>query len=287
MKKIFARRTVSEHIVFSIVFVLFLVMAASYVFVLVWAMLAGMRTHSDVTLRPFENILKNLDFLKPFQVFGAMKVGKAGFGQMLLTSIYFSVLGTILTILSTSMIAYVTTKYKFPCHKWFYYIVLVTMILPLYGTAGSTYRLYNDLGLLNSPLMIITSLGGLGGNFLYFEAFYRGFSDTYMEAAEIDGANEWQIFFKVVFPQSMGITGALFLTSWVVQWNAYDSVLLYLPKLPTLAAGLYKFNAVATSKAKMDLFFAACVITAIPPLVLFAVFNKVLTSNVSLGGIKE
>ncbi len=284
---IYGNKTAGECVVYSFVFIIFALFAFSYLFVLFWTLLAGMRTHDSVVLYPFEDMFKDLNFVQLFSMFSRIKVGNIGFFQMLLTSIYFSVGSVVLSIMCTSMLAYVSTKYKFPCSGWFYYIVLFTMFLPLYGTGGSEYELYSKLGFINSPLQIIANAGGMSVNYLYFNAFYRGLSNTYMEAAEIDGANEWQIFFRVIFPQSMGITGALALTMWTASWNGYQGFLIYMPKLPNLAAGIYLFYTEAMYNAEMNVFFGACFLVSIPPIILFAFFNKVLTSNVSLGGIKE
>lgn len=288
LKKFFyGDKSISECIVYTFVFFIFAAFALSYVLVLIWSFIAGARTHESVVLYPFENIFSNLNFSQYGEVFSSFSIGKYKFINMFLNSLYFSVIGVAFTILSTSTFAYVTTKYKFPCSGIFYYIVLFTMVLPLFGTGGSLYRLYMKLGFINSPLLVLTSLGGMNGLYLYFHAFYKSFSNTYMEAAELDGANDWQIFFKVVFPQSMGIVGALFLTQWVGAWNSYGDNLIYLPKMPTLASGLYLFNADMVYNARMDILFGVCFLVSIPPIILFVTFNKVLTSNISLGGIKE
>ena len=82
------------------------------------------------------------------------------------------------------------------------------------------------------------------------------------------------------------IFGALFLTNWLGTWNNYESALVYLPNLPTLPVGIYQFNTEMIYRARLDILFAACVIISIPAIVLFVAFNKVITTNVSLGGIK-
>ena len=70
---------------------------------------------------------------------------------------------------------------------------------------------------------------------MYFYAFYRGLSKSYVEAAEIAGANKWQIYFKIMFPQAAAMFGSLFLMLWIADWNNYSTALIYLSKLPTLA----------------------------------------------------
>ena len=159
--------------------------------------------------------------------------------------------------------------------------------LPIFGSGSATYKLLYNLGFLNSRLMILTSLGGFSMNFLYMYAFFRGVSDTYAEAAEIDGANDWQIFFKVMLPQSMAMAGSLFIILWMAEWNSYGTALIYLNKMPTLAVGIYLFQTHMMYKSSMNILYAACFISLLPPLLIFITCNGMLMSNVSLGGIKE
>lgn len=149
------------------------------------------------------------------------------------------------------------------------------------------YVLLNDLGLLNSRLMILTSFTGIGVNYMYFYAFFQNVSNTYAEAAEMDGAGDYTVFFKVMFPQALPMFGAVFLLIWMAEWNNYASAVLYLNKLPTLSAGIYLFQTEATNMGRFDILYLAYFVTCIPPLVIFAFFNKILMSNISLGGIKE
>lgn len=102
----------------------------------------------------------------------------------------------------------------------------------------------------------------------------------------MDGCGHFGIFFRVMFPQAKPIFGALFLTHWLTSWNTYESPLLYLPNLPTLPVGIYQFNTEMIYRARLDILFAACVLVSIPALILFIAFNKVITTNISLGGIK-
>lgn len=102
----------------------------------------------------------------------------------------------------------------------------------------------------------------------------------------MDGANEFQVYFKVMFPQAKPMFGALFLSQWITQWNTYESALVYLPELPLLPVGIYQFSTEMQFRARLDILFAACVIVSIPAILLFAIFNKTITTNVSIGGIK-
>ena len=102
----------------------------------------------------------------------------------------------------------------------------------------------------------------------------------------MDGANAFQIYLYAMLPQAKPILGALFLTGWVGSWNSYEGALVYLPNLPTMPVGIYQCNTEMIYRARFDILFAACLLVSIPALILFAVFNKTITTNVSVGGLK-
>lgn len=280
------KRTPSERVLYTIIFVIFAAFALSYVYCLWWCFSSGMKTHDEIVDSPFS--LPNVWHFEHFgEMMSLMSVSETGFWGMLFNSVYFSVIGALFSAMSTATLAYVTCKYKFPGAGAYFIASLITMILPIYGNGGSMYVLLNNLGLLNSRLMILTSFTGIGVNYMYFYAFFQNVSNTYAEAAEIDGAGDYTKFFKVMLPQALPMFGAVFLLIWMAEWNNYSSAVLYLNKLPTLSAGIYLFQTEATNMARFDILYLAYFVTCIPPLVIFAFFNKILMSNISLGGIKE
>ena len=285
-KKKLIKKTISERIVYSIVFLIFCLFALSYLYCLFWCFMSGFKTHNEVILSPFA-LPKTWQFSNYTTGLSLLEVNDNNFFDMLFNSLYFSVLDAFLSVMSTCMIAYATTKYHFKGRKIFFYISLVMMILPIYGSGGSQYRLMYDLGFINSRWMILTAVGGLGAYYMYFNAFFKNLSWTYAEAAQMDGAGHFRTFFQVMLPQSMSMFGALFLLLWIAEWNNYGTAIIYLGKMPTLASGIYIFQISMTYLARSDILYAASALTLLVPLIIFAVFNKVLMSNISLGGIKE
>ena len=281
----FKRKSKVEVALYCFVSLIFAVVAASYVYILVWAVIAGTKTHSEIVMNPF-SLPETWHWEHFLEVFSLLKVGKSNFFDMLFNSVWFSVVGVFINQFTTITFAYCCTKYKFPGSNWPYAIILVMMTLPIYGAGGATYALYRNLGLVDTYWHVIASAGGFSVMFLYYRAFFQNLSWTYAEAAQMDGAGHFQIYFKVMLPQAKPIFGALFLTQWLSTWNSYESALIYLPNLPTLPVGIYQFNIEMMYRARLDILFAACVIIALPALVLFTAFNKVITTNVSIGGIK-
>lgn len=285
MRKV-VKRSLSQTIVYSIVCVIFALVALSYLYVLIWSFISGIRTHEAVALSPMG--FSDIGHFENFAyVFTQFQIARVGYFGMLFNSIVFSLIGPLIGNLLTCMLAYVTCKYKFPGSKWFYFATIIMISMPIYGSGGSAYKLYSKLGLINSYAYIITFFGGINMNYLIYYSAFESLSWNYAEAALIDGANEFQVFFKAMFPLVINIFGALFLVAWVGAWNDYSNALIYLSKLPVLASGIYSFELDMQHINRLDLLYAAYFITAIPPLIMFTVFNKALTSNVSLGGLKE
>ena len=282
---LYKRKTIGEKSLYTFVFLLFAVFAFTYVYMIFWCAYSGMRSYHDIALHPFG--FSKLQLKNYIDVFTIMESGGTSFGMMFLNSLYFSFLGPALSIMITTMLAYVTNKYRFPGSGAIYVIVLIVITLPIYGSQSAMYKLLYNLNFLNSRLMILTSLNGFSIYYMYFYAFFSGMSWSYAEAAEIDGANHWQIFFRIMFPPALTMAGSLFQLVWITDWNNYGSALIYLSKMPTLAVGIYNFKTRMIYSSRIDILYAGCTISLLPPLIMFIICNNALMSNVSLGGIKE
>ena len=283
--KNFRRKAPMEIAVHCIVSAIFMVVALSYVYILAWAIIAGLRSNSEIIMNPFGMPTK-WNWRNYIDVFSLLEVNGNTFVDMLMNSVWFSVVGVLINQFTTMSFAYCCSKYKFFGSNWFYPIILVVITLPIYGAGGAGYELVYSLGLIDSYAHVLLSASGFSVGFLYYTAYFKNLSWTYAEAAMIDGANDFQIYWHAMLPQAKPIFGALFLTGWIGSWNSYETALVYLPNLPTLPVGIYQFNLEMIYRARLDILFAACVLVSIPALILFTVFNKTITTNVSVGGIK-
>lgn len=283
--KNFRRKSTSEIIVHCVVSAFYMLVALSYIYIIVWMVIAACKTHQEIVLSPF-SLPEKWHWSHFLEMIGQLRVNGHGFFSMLFTSCWFSIVGVLFGQMVIMVFAYTATKYTFPGSKHVYTIILVVLTLPLYGSSAGMYKLFHDLGLINSYAQIICSGNVLTMTTLYYMAFFKNMSWTYAEAAMMDGANHFQICYKVMLPQAKPLFIAMFIGEWENNWNNYASSLIYLPKLPTLPVGIFQFNTEMLYRARLDILFAACVFTFIPTLIIFIVFNKTLTTSVSLGGIK-
>lgn len=281
----FKRKSPAEAALYIVVSIIFMAVALSYLYIVLWTFFSSVRTHQEIVLDPFG--LPTVWHWEHFiEMFSSLKVNGYGFFGMLFNSIYFTVTNVLIVQFTTYGFAYACTRYKFPGSGLPMIIILFTMTLPLYGSGGSSYMLIHKMGLVNSYLQPILSFSGMSATFLYYRAYLQNMSFDYFDAGSIDGANDLQIYTRIMIPLSKPILGAFILTSWMSEWNNYASNLIYLPKLPTLSVGIYEFNTQMIYYARLDVLFAACLFMFIPSIILFIINNKMLTTSVSIGGLK-
>ena len=210
-----------------------------------------------------------------------------GYWEMTWNSVWFSVGCTIMKIISTVCFAYAVARFDFVGRKFLYAFVILQMMLPIYGQTSANYSLLLKLGLVDTPGYLLGQGAGHGMFFLITYSFFRNLPSGYEEAARIDGAGPFLIFWKVMLPLAKSIVSALTIMQFISNWNDYQNVLIYLKSYPTLSSALYNLKSQAfTLGLQTPSYFAGIFISILPVAVLFIVFNKEIMENVSIGGMK-
>lgn len=171
-------------------------------------------------------------------------------------------------------------KYK---NMWFA-MVIATMMLPGAVTLIPTFMMWNKLGFVNSfvPLIAPAFFGGGGFNVFLMRQFFAGIPKELDEAAILDGATHWQIFYKIMLPlvkPAMMVVGFL---TFMNTWNDFFGPLIYLndPSKQTLALGLLQLKGQFSSQ--WNIMMAASTLMTIPALVLFFFGQKYFIQGISL-----
>lgn len=282
--------SVGAKIAMSIVYMIFWIYTASLIFFIAWAFYNSVKT-DDEFLSNMNALPSVWDFTNYADAYRFIEHNDTGFIGMFINSIWFAGGSALLATLSHAVTGYIFAKYNFPCKGIAFSFILFTIALPIVGSLPSMYNVVYTLALEESPLFLVTYLGGFGSNFLIMYAFFNGIDRTYMEAAEMDGATRFGIFFKIMLPLAIGPCLSLFLLTFIVQWNNYETPILFLSLWPTLSSGLYEFSMIMRFPQEDIIspqmtFYAGTLLAAIPVIVLVIAFGEKLMTNVNIGGIK-
>lgn len=218
-----------------------------------------------------------------------------------LMSVARTVIGTIAGIICTSMLAYVLSRKDFYFYRLFTVLFIVTMyvgggLIPEYLLITRTLNMNNKF-----IVYIIPSIIGVF-NVILIKAYIQGLPESLQEAANIDGANDFIIWLKVVLPLSKPVlaTVALFLA--VGQWNSFMDTYLYARDLPTLQYKLYEIMEKATIKidphatnveqltravSPLSVRMAITIIATVPILIVYPFLQKYFVGGMTLGAVKD
>ena len=186
------------------------------------------------------------------------------------------------------LMAYACARFSYKFCGVIYTIVIITMALPIVGALPSEVQMLTSLGLYDTiPGTWLLAFNFLGMYFLVFHAAFKALPKDYSEAAQIDGAGNYRIFFTIMLPLVRFTFFTIMLLKFITYWNEFQTALVYIPNHPTISFGLYKYQfsgktAVSSTPHRL----AGCMIVFVPIFIVFLCFHKRLIGNVSMGGIK-
>ncbi len=212
-----------------------------------------------------------------------------GVPEMILNSLWFAGGSAVLNVFLSACGAYVCAKYSFRGRNFLYWFALITMMIPVVGSMPSQLKFISSMGVYNSRLFIFVNAATIGATFIIMYSCFKNLDWTYAEAAFMDGAGHFTVFFKIMLPQVISPMTALILSDFIIGWANVENSLVYYPELPTLSTGLYHFRSIvitAEGMRRYPAYFAAILLCIIPTVVLFAIFQKKLMDVQISGGIK-
>ncbi len=228
----------------------------------------------------------------------AQLLGQDSFIRAATNSLIITVLGVLINMVLTVLTAYSLTFKELPGRK----LVLVLILFTFLFNAGlvPTYLMVKNLGLIDNYLAVILPTGISVYNLLVMMTFFQNIPPALKEAAKIDGANEFQVLWRIVLPLSKPILLTIGLFYGVSHWNEFFQPLLYfnskeMQPLPVLlrdillASNMNEYvenNAVAAAPQEA-LKMAAVLLAMLPMLVIYPWIQRHFTKGVLIGSVKE
>lgn len=277
------RRQLPKRIIISqgIIHAFLLGMAVIAIFPFFWMIFASLKPFKELvesrallpqtwTLRNFEEILGRVNFYAAFR-----------------NSIVSAVSVTVVSVYTSSVMGYIFSKYRFRGKELLFTIILSTMMVPfavvmvpLYITIANSFGLADHLGGI-----IVTGFYTAFGIFL-MRQFMESIPFELIDAARIDGASEWRIFFTLVLPMSMSPMSALAVFVFLANWDSFLWPLIVLNSLdnqtlPLVLAGLRNLW-----WTRYEMWAAGSMLTVIPVMIIYSFASRYFIRGIAMTGLK-
>jgi ABC-type glycerol-3-phosphate transport system permease component len=201
------------------------------------------------------------------------------------------VFGTLLLVaMVTSMAAFAFSKLNFPGKNLIYFILLSAMMIPTAAILFPLFFIVRGLHLINSPWALIFPYVTLNAvfNLLILKNFFDSFPRELMEAATIDGANTFGIYFRIMMPISMPGLSIVLIQTFLAAWNELQMSMTFInkPKLQPISVVPLRFVQTITATYPIEVMYASLVICLLPIALFYICAQKFLIKGLSAGAIK-
>ncbi len=275
------RRNIVKNIITYIVLTL---LSFIFVFPFLWMLFTALKTPEEL-LKGAQSFFPKNPQWKNF----VTAITLIPFWLYLKNSMLIVILVVVGTVFSSTTAAYAFAKLSWKGRDKWFIVMLSTLMIPLQVILIPTFIMYAKIGWLGTKLpLIVPAFFGGGAAFYIFmiRQFFKNIPKDLTESALIDGANHFQIFFRIMLPLSKPaiITVALF--TFMGTWNDYFGPLIFLsnPEDWTLAIGLRAFQ--TQYGGRFDLMMAASLLIMLPTLIIFFLTQKTFIEGISFTGIK-
>ena len=202
--------------------------------------------------------------------------GSAAFSLMLLNSLFMALAITVGKIAVSILSAFALVWFRFPLRSVFFWMIFITLMLPVEVRIFPTVQVIADLNMLDSYSGLTLPLMASATATFLFRQFFMSMPDELMEAARIDGASPMRFFRDIVLPLSKTNLAALFVITFIYGWNQYLWPLLIVndASLGTAVAGIKSMISTSGSPTQWNEVMAAMLLTLIPPVVIVLVMQR-------------
>ena len=280
------RKDASRSLAGNIISFLFLtIMGLFMALPIVLSVSNSLKPLEELFVFPPKFLVRNPTLDNFFDLFNLMSESWVPFTRYLFNTVFVTVVGTAGHLLIASMCAFALAKHKFPGSKLIFGIIVTALMFSTQVTAIPNYLIMSGLSWLDTYwALIVPAMAKPLGLFL-MKQFMEQIPDSLLEAARMDGAKEWQVFYKVALPQVKPALLTLLIFSFQDLWNMQGSTYIYSEELKTLP---YALNQIAAAGiARSGVTAAVTVIMMVVPIVLFLLYQSNIVETMASSGIKD
>lgn len=279
-------RTVWRRIRSVVAHVLLIGASILMLYPLLWLLSASVRPSQEIFTSP-SIIPSEISFDAFVRGWNGVRVS---FSVFFFNSFVIALLAVIGNLITCSLAAYAFARLEFAGRKFWFALMLMTLMLPYQVVLIPQYILFRQLGWVDTILPLVAPKFLAVDAFFVFlmVQFFRGIPRELNEAAQMDGCSPWRIFWKIMLPLSLPVmtTTAIFTFIWT--WDDFFAPLIYLNEMKqyTVMLGLRTFLD-STGESDYGGLFAMSVLSLVPIFVFFLAFQRLLIEGIATTGMKR
>ena len=207
---------------------------------------------------------------------GASGAAAAPVGRMMLNSLVMAVAIALGKIAISLIASFAIVYFRFPLRNFFFWMIFVTLMLPVEVRIIPTYKVVSDLGMLNSYVGLTLPLIASATATFLFRQFFLTIPEELAEASRIDGAGPMRFFFDVVLPLSKTSMAALFVIQFIYGWNQYLWPLLVTTNesMYTVVIGIKRMILGGDALTEWNVVMATAMLALLPPAAVVVLMQK-------------
>ncbi len=285
-KPLIKRRKPNRSIAGDIVLYIFLLLVAFVMaFPIIYAVSSALKPLDELFKFPPTIFPKNPTLDNFSDLFVTMGKSWVTFSRYLFNTVFITAAGTAGHLIIASMGAFVLAKYEFPGGQGFFKIVTIAMMFTGYVTAIPNYLILNKLGWIDTYWSIIIPAFASPMGLFLMKQYMEGLPTSLIEAAKIDGADEWRVFWNIVMPNVKPAWMTLIIFSVQGLWNNKAATYIYSEQKKTLVYALQQIQAGGIARTGQGA--AVLVVVMIVPIAIFIFSESQILETMASSGLKD
>lgn len=249
---------------------------------LLWMLSSSIKQGHEVFAKDFKWIPDVIQWVNYVIVWSHEKVP---FWKLYINSLTIAIVGTVGELIIASMAGYSLSKINYKGRDLIFILMLITMMIPAQATIIPRYVLFDAIGLYNNLFALILPAWFNVTSIFLLKQFYAGLPGDLMEAAKIDGANHFQIWWKIMLPLTKPAMVTAAVLAFINSWNEYLNALVFLPVAEnyTVSQGIQFFMAMTDD---YNLMMTAAASAILPVIILFLFTQRYFVESIATTGVK-
>ncbi len=257
------------------------VSALAIIFPFFWMIVTSLKTEAEILKVPVTMLPQRLTFANYKKL-----LTDALFLRYFLNSIVVATVGTVVSTFDSLIAGFVFAKFSFPAKKFLFFLLLATLMIPFQCYMIPLYVMSVHLHWIDTYAGLIFPIVISSFGIFFIRQNIQSIPDSLLEAAKIDGASSWKIFFTIVMPLSISATVVLAIFQFMTAWGDFiwPLVVTNSQKMFVLELGLSRFRGQFSDD--YGLMMTGATLGIVPVMIVFLVFRRYIIEGMTLSGIK-